>query len=168
MLQSRRDLRTKDPYIDVISYKSILYTIFLFSAARNIYCRYIIFGFSQTPSTQSFVFFISTPQPPILTVETRSLYGSLFFLIKYISAYLLSINCVLYFLAYTMHQLCAVISLLQLSAALPPQATKLVLLINPKPSVLFIIFFKYFSSSKIKKRKRIGNNNNFCGISINM
>ena len=168
MLQSRRDLRVEDPYINTISYKSILYTISPFSAARNVYCYYIIFRFTQTSSTQSFNFFTFTSRPLILTVKARSLCGFLFFLVKCISAYLLGINYVLCLLAYTIHQLCAAVSLLQLSAVLPPHATKLVLLTNLKLSVLFLILLKCFSSFEIKKRKRIKDNNNSYKISVNI
>ena len=146
----------------------MLYIIFLFFATRDICCRHIIFGFIQTPSTQSFIFFVFISRPSILTVEARFLCKSLFFLIKYISVYLLGVNCVLYLLTHTMYQLCAAISFLQLSAALPPQVTKLVSLMNLKLSVLFLIYLKCSSSFKIKKRKRIGDNSNSCGISINM
>ena len=144
----------------------MLYIIFFFFIARDTCCRHIIFR--QISSIQSFVFFIFTPRPLILIMEARSLCGSSFFLIKYISAYLLNKNYVLCLLAHTMYQLCAVISLLQFSAALPPQVTKLVLLTNPKLSILFFIFSKCSSSFKIKKRKRIGDSGSFYRVSINI
>ena len=132
----------------------MLYTIFPFSAARDIYYYYIIFRSTQISSNQSFVFSIFIPRSSILTIKTRSLCGSLFFLIKCISAYLLGVNCVPCLLAHIMHRLCAAVSLLQLSAVLPSQVIKLVLLINLKLSMSFLIFLKCFNSFKKEKKNR--------------
>ena len=147
----------------------VCYILFFPFLLLRIYIVIILFlGLSKVLVLGASFFFTFTPRPLILTIQARSLCESLFFLIKYISAYLLDINCVLCLLAHIMHRLYAAISFLQLSASLPPQATKLGLLINLKLSVLFLIFLKYFSSSDIKKKKRIEYNSNFCGIPINI
>ena len=129
------------PHINAINYKTVLYALSPFFITKNICFFYIIFRFTYTPNIiPSFTFFSSTLESPILIISTRFLPESLFLLIKCISAYLLNKNFVLCFFTHAMHLLYAAISYLQLSAALPPQVIKLVLLINPNLSVLFLNF----------------------------
>ena len=128
------------------------------------YSFYIIFGFIHIPNILNFTFLTFTLKSLILTINNRFLSESLFLLIKYISAYLLDKNFVPCLFAHTMHLSCAAVSYLQLSAALPPQAIKLVVLTNPNLSALFLTLWKYFNSLKLKKRNKISNNSKSCGV----
>ena len=141
------------PQVNTIIYNTTIKAAAPLQVAYMVYIFQFSLVSTQTPKTLRMAFSL-TLQLQILTINIKSLF-TLFFLIKWMSWYLFSINLTLYYFAYIIYLLYTQFNLIQFSTVVSSYIIRFVLFTNPR-AIVSQLLLNISRSLNIKNRNKIG------------